>query len=178
MIQVGKLVSTHGLGGRLVFAHNQPDSDWLTQETVLYLETEPGRFLPFFIEAFSVWDKARYRVQLEGVTDLESAKALQGVPVWLKEPPSNRPVDGPASWVGFSLIDQKKGRLGPIADVIPMGPQWIAQLFMEGREVLIPLAEDLIVEINPRNQWIRMNLPDGLLEIYLDPPARSGDGKA
>lgn len=167
MYRIGKLVSTHGLKGRLVLAHTLPDSNWLRKETVLYLEEMPGSYIPYFLRDFSPWDDSRYGLELEGVEDREQARRLQGMSVWIEENivPATDP--GPSAWKGFRLIDRQAGDLGEIHSVLEIGPQWIAQLFIEGKEVLVPLAEDLILEQNARNRYLRMDLPAGLLDLYL-----------
>ena len=45
------------------------------------------------------------------------------------------------------------------------GPQWLAKLTYEGKEVLVPLIEQMILDVNVRNKFIRMDLPEGLLEL-------------
>lgn len=168
MFLVGKLISTHGVHGRLVLAHTLADSSWLRKDMVLYLELSPGSYIPYFIEEFSAWDDTRYGLLLEGVDTLEEARKLQGVSVWVEEEWAPAAKDDPSSWVGFRLVDRQLGGLGVVDAVIRMGPQWIAQLFCEGKEILVPLADDLILEVNQRNQYLRMDLPDGLVDLYLE----------
>ena len=45
-----------------------------------------------------------------------------------------------------------------------------------GKEVLIPLADDLLVEIRREVREIEMRLPEGLLDIYLNEPGSPDDG--
>jgi 16S rRNA processing protein RimM len=47
-----------------------------------------------------------------------------------------------------------------------MGPQWLAKLTINEQEVLIPLVDDWIKDLNIKNKFIRMALPEGLIEIY------------
>jgi 16S rRNA processing protein RimM len=70
-------------------------------------------------------------------------------------------------YIGFNLVDEQKGGLGTIQDVMLVGRQWIAKITISEKEVLIPLVDDMIIEVNMRNKFIRMKLPDGLLEVYL-----------
>ncbi|MEY4281427.1 MAG: rRNA processing protein RimM [Bacteroidota bacterium] len=74
--------------------------------------------------------------------------------------------DSPLAWIGFSIVDTNKGGIGTIEDVIKMGPQWLAKLTINEQEVLIPLVDDWIKDLNIKNKFIRMALPEGLIEIY------------
>jgi 16S rRNA processing protein RimM len=67
-------------------------------------------------------------------------------------------VDSPLLYIGFNLVDKQKGGLGLIEDVMLVGRQWIAKLTIEGKEVLVPLAEDMILDVNMKNRFIRMDL--------------------
>ena len=75
--------------------------------------------------------------------------------------------DTPLLWIGFNLVDKQKGSLGPIEDVMQTGAQWLAKLTVEGKEVLIPLAEQMIIQVSVKNKFVRIDLPDGSLEVYL-----------
>ena len=50
--------------------------------------------------------------------------------------------------------------------VMQTGTQWLGKITVDGREALIPLVKEMIVEVNVRNCFIRVDLPDGLLEVY------------
>ena len=49
-----------------------------------------------------------------------------------------------------------------------MPGQELALLYFHDQELLIPLNEDLILNIDKKRQHIDMRLPDGLLDLFLD----------
>jgi 16S rRNA processing protein RimM len=61
------------------------------------------------------------------------------------------------------MFDSENRDLGEIIDIIEMPQQLLAQLHYQNQEVLVPLAEDWILSINPRKKQIVMEIPDGLL---------------
>jgi 16S rRNA processing protein RimM len=73
--------------------------------------------------------------------------------------------DSPLLWIGFNIVDKERGSVGAIEDVMQTGHQWLAKVTYEGKEVLIPLIDQMILDINVRNKFIRMELPEGLLDI-------------
>lgn len=68
---------------------------------------------------------------------------------------------------GFTMIEHGKGPLGIIDNVYDLPHHTIASLSIEGQEVLVPLRKELIVNINREEKTISLNIPDGLLDIYL-----------
>jgi 16S rRNA processing protein RimM len=166
MIRIGKIVATHGLQGSLVLTHVVGSSDWLKKDDVLFLELNKGSFIPFFVQTAKAANDEEYIITVEDVTVVEVAKKLIGKQAYVKEDIlSATAADTPLLWIGFNLVDKDKGSLGPIEDVMQAGPQWLAKLTYEGKEVLIPLIEQMILDVNIRNKYIRMDLPDGLLDL-------------
>ena len=166
MIRIGKIVATHGLQGSLVLTHVVGSSDWLKKGDVLFLELNKGSFIPFFVKTVKGVDDEEYIVTLEDVTVVEEAKKLIGKQAYVKEDIlSATATETPLLWIGFKLVDKEKGGIGVIEDVMQAGPQWLAKLTYEGKEVLVPLIEQMILDVNVRNKFIRMDLPEGLLEL-------------
>ena len=166
MIRIGKIVATHGLQGSLVLTHVVGSSDWLKKDDVIFLELNKGSFIPFFVQTAKAANDEEYIITVEDVTVVEAAKKLIGKQAYVKEDIlSATAADTPLLWIGFNLVDKEKGSLGPIEDVMQAGPQWLAKLTYEGKEVLIPLIEQMILDVNIRNKYIRMDLPEGLLDL-------------
>lgn len=168
MIRIGKIVATHGLQGNLVMTHIVGKSDWLKKDDILFLELNKGSYIPYFVTSAKEANKEEYIVSLEDVESVEEARKLITKQVYVKEDIlAGHEKDSPLMWIGFKLVDKNKGAIGEIQDVVLTGPQWLAKLEYEGKEVLIPLIDQLILDVNVRNKFIRMELPEGLLEIYL-----------
>lgn len=166
MIRIGKIVATHGLKGDVVLSHIIGKSDWLRKDSVLFLELVKGSFIPYFISSFRANNSDEYLVSLEDISAAENAKKLIGKQVYVAEEIlAALPKDSPLLYIGFHLVDKEKGTIGVIEDVYQAGPQWLGKLRHEGKEVLVPLISQLIIDVNLRNKFIRMNLPDGLLDL-------------
>lgn len=168
MLKVGKIVATHGLQGAIVLKQIIDGKDWLKKGDVLFVEMVRNSFIPFFVETAKSANDAEYIITLDDVTAPDEARKLVNKTAYVKEEVLElAKVDSPLLYIGFNLVDQEKGGLGVIEDVMLIGPQWIAKMTIEGKEVLIPLAEDWILDVNMRNKFIRMNLPAGLIDMYL-----------
>ncbi len=168
MLRVGKITGVHGLLGAVVLKQIIDNTNWLKKGDTLFIELKRDSFIPYFVETAKAANDTEYIITLDDVTSPEEAKALLGKTVYAKEEAlETAKVDSPLLYIGFSLVDKQKGGLGNIEDVMLIGRQWIAKMTIGGKEVLIPLAEDMIQEVNVKNKFVRITLPDGLLEVYL-----------
>lgn len=68
--------------------------------------------------------------------------------------------------IGYMMIDGTK-ELAVIQEVIEQPLQILCRLEIEGKEVLIPLHEETIRSVNHKKKQVVVELPDGLLEVYL-----------
>ena len=95
-----------------------------------------------------------------------SAKKLVGKQVYVPaEILGEAKTDSPLLWIGFNVVDTEKGSLGELVDITQTGHQWIGTIIYDGKEVLLPMVEPLLLEVNLRNKYLRMNLPEGLLDL-------------
>ncbi len=144
------------------------DTGWLKKGDVLFIELKRESFIPYFVETTKAANDTEYIITLDEVQDTEEAKKLVGKTVYVKEEVlETAKVDSPLMYIGFNLVDKTRGGVGTIEDVLLMGKQWIARLTVDGKEVLIPLVEDMILDVNYKNKYLRMDLPEGLLDVYL-----------
>ena len=166
MIRIGKIVATHGLTGNVVFSHFAGNKTWLKKGDVLFIELNKGSYIPFFVENEKANNDEEYLVGLEEVNTIEAAKKLVGKQVYIKEDLlKDTAKDSPLLWIGFNIVDRTLGSIGAIEDVFQTGFQWLAKITFNERETLIPLIDEMIIEVSIRNKFIRMDLPEGLLEL-------------
>lgn len=169
MVRIGKIAATHGLQGSVILSHIADASDWLKKDDVLFIELRKESYIPFFVMQAKAAGNDEYIVQLEDVPTVEEARKIVGRPVYVKEDIlKESKTESPLLWIGFSLVDKEKGALGTIEDVMQAGAQWLGKITIEGKEVLIPLVKEMILQVNMRNKFIRMDLPEGLIDVYLD----------
>lgn len=168
MLRVGKIAGVHGLQGAVVLRQIIDDTGWLKKGDVLFIELKRESFIPYFIETAKAANDTEYIITLDDVQGTEEAKKLVGKTVYVKEEVlETAKVDSPLMYIGFNLVDKTKGGVGTIEDVLLMGKQWIARLTVDGKEVLIPLVEEMILDVNYKNKYLKMDLPEGLLDVYL-----------
>ena len=67
--------------------------------------------------------------------------------------------------LGYSVIDMKLGFLGKIEDLMQITGNELAKITYKGKEVFLPLNEDLIDSIDKEKKELSYNMPEGLLDL-------------
>jgi len=168
MIRIGKIVATHGLNGSVVMTHVVGNSTWLKKKQVLMVEMHKGSQIPYFVANVKAANDKEYIIEFEDINKIEAAKKLVTKHIYVDESIlSDFAKQSPLLWIGFNLVDKEKGEIGHIDDVVKSGNQWLAKLTYMNTEVLVPLIEQFVDEVDVKGRTIRMTLPEGLLEVYL-----------
>jgi 16S rRNA processing protein RimM len=165
---IGKFVASFGLKGELILKHTMGKKTSLKGLTALFIEEKKESFIPWFIQSTKIKTEDELYVKLEGVDTREQAAKLTQKQVWLPEPDfkkySSR--SSPISFLGYEIVENGKV-LGKILEVIEQPHQVLCRIDIAGKEALIPLHEETIVKIDKKKSQVIVDLPEGLLEIYL-----------
>lgn len=168
MIRIGKIVATHGLNGSMILTHVAGNSQWLKKGHVISLEMQKGSYIPYFVSQVKANNDKEYIISVDDIDKVESAKRLITKQVYVDEALlADYAKKSPLLWIGFNIIDKHQGRIGEIADVSQTGYQWLAKVIYHGAEVLVPLIDQMVLKVDIKNKTIEMDLPEGLLEVYL-----------
>ncbi len=154
-------------------------------EVLLYLDTdEPELYenmesvfvefnknlVPFFIENSSLHKNDFLRVQFEDVDTEEEADSILNCDVYL--PLSMLPkLEGNQFYfhevIGFEIEDKRLGVFGKIVSINDTTAQPLFEVLNGEVEMLIPMVDHFLVQIDRENKKVVMDLPEGLVEMYL-----------
>lgn len=168
LVSIGYTKKPHGLKGELkVLIDDLYLDDFLDAETI-FLELK-GKKLPFFIE--SVREGNEILVKLEDIDSKEAADNIASKEIFLREsdivPLDERELeeDDFVQYLGYQVQDSELGLIGAIEEIIEYPQQMMAVVNYQDREVLIPMNEAFIKKIQKKEKIIRMELPEGLLDL-------------
>lgn len=168
---IGFTKKTYGVKGELKLNIEDKYLEDFAQADVLFLGIA-GRRIPYFVEYIN-FDNP-FTIKLEDFDSKESAIDLTGKEIFmratdlLKEEEKVFEVVGNLvfeKYVGFEIHDETLGKIGQIEDIIEYPQQEMAALTYQEKEVLIPMNEQLIVNIDDKGQVIIMDLPEGILAL-------------
>lgn len=168
-IEIGKLGKVHGLLGELKFQTKETFDDLIFETDHIFIFTA-NQMIPFFIEAIRANGGI---IKLESIDTPEDAKDLVSKPIYMsrEDVPEALLVAEPVSEhqlpfdVGFTILDEEKGEIGIIEEIVELPMQILGKVQYKGREILIPLHEHFIKSINHDQKIIRVQLPEGILTL-------------
>ncbi len=165
---LGKVLKTFGNKGQVMVNLDVDDpEDYLEMESV-FLDLE-GERVPFFIETLELKNKRKAIIRFQDVTTLEDAEVYIGREMYL--PVSILPpLKGDQFYfhevIGFKVLDSRHGDIGILVNILPLPHQSLLQITKGKREILIPLVDEIIQQVDRNTKTIFITAPEGLIEIY------------
>lgn len=168
--QLGYVIKPHGLKGEVqVFLDVDSPGEYEALESVFVQQGQ--QLVPFFIESIAI-GSGKAIVAFEDVESVDTATELKGCSLFL--PLDNLPDLGSDDFyyhelVGFNLKSTAGEMIGVIKDVLEAGAQdLIAVTHPSGNEILVPLTDELISSLDKEKKELVMEIPEGLLDVYLN----------
>ncbi len=170
LLALGFINKVHGFAGEVSLVPDDDLSFSIDQfkSGFLFIQLD-GLPVPFFVE--SIRERSGgILLKFETIDDDSSAKKIVGKKVLAEKIREEHSEDDTPSWfdlIGYTVTDEIYGDLGPIDEIQEYPMQYLARCMVNGREILFPLHEEMILEIDDTNRHIQIELPEGLLDVYL-----------
>jgi 16S rRNA processing protein RimM len=174
---LGYIVRTHGTSGNVVIYLDVDYPEDYEDLDSVYVEIK-GELVPYFISRFNLQKQNNAIVTFEDVDTIEKGQALVGSSLYLSLDELQELGDEEFYYheiKGFTVVDETKGILGIVREVYALNGQDLIAMEYQGVEVLIPTAQDIVLKADKENKQLFVNLPEGLLEVYLDNSSNTPD---
>lgn len=166
--QLGWVVKPHGTKGEVSIILDVDNPEEYREMESVFVEINK-MLVPFFIE----WIRLKGNkalVKFDGLDSLERAEDIQAKKLYL--PLSMLPglEEGQFYYhdiIGYTMEDHVRGVIGPVENIYTKAGQDLFAVTCEGREVLVPVTDAWIVGVDHGKKMIFVELPDGLLDVYL-----------
>ncbi|MGB3587576.1 MAG: ribosome maturation factor RimM [Tunicatimonas sp.] len=166
--QLGYISKTHGLQGEVsIILDVDNPSDYQNLESVFVGLPKSETLIPFFVDTIDI-KASRALVKFEDIDTIEQAQELVKSSLYLPLTTLPELQEGQYYFheiVGFKVVDQQQGELGVVKDVYTGGSQDLIALTYQGKEVLVPINDQLVPRVDKKEQTVYVNLPEGLLEL-------------
>ena len=130
-------------------------------EEPVFIEFD-GLPVPFYFEAFSQRGNSRALVRLTGVHSLTDADELAGAVLYAED---DLYEDEEEDLTGWTVLDADGTKVGTVSahEDIPGNPCiWVETGHGES---LLPLREELVLDVDETEKTLRMEIPKGLLDL-------------
>jgi 16S rRNA processing protein RimM len=165
-ILLGKITKVHSYEGAVTVRAEKNISDNISEMESVFIETD-GRPVPFFIEYIDQPDNRTLRIKFSDYDSDDKVKEFIGCNIYLTETNSATvPHDDFLNLKGFEVLSDEDKSLGIITEIIENPGQLLLNIRSgSGKEILLPLHEDLIKEIDADKKRIVMIIPEGIEEV-------------
>lgn len=167
--ELGTVVKSHGLQGEVSIKLDTDYPEAYDEMESVLIEIN-NRLIPFFIETYSRNGDFAL-VKFEDLESREQADEIKECRLFLpldQLPPLESDQFYFHEIKGFKIIDDQLGELGFIREVYDVTAQALIAMEYEGKEVLIPITDEIIGKADRKQKTLSVNLPDGLLNLYLE----------
>lgn len=165
--KVGFFRKTHGIHGELVIEFEAQFEISIEQADRFFVELD-GLLVPFFVEE----DGFRFKTENSAIlkfNDVETekyAKRMVGNSVYLFKNEIVIATDEfyDSELLDYLLIDEKLGQIGVIEQVDNYSGNIVITVQFNGKELLVPFNDDLLIDLDKQNKIIKLRFPEGLLD--------------
>ena len=166
--ELGYIVKPHGTKGEVqVFLDVDRPEEYSEMESVFVAQGTD--LIPFFISNIKKAGKSTV-FELEDIDSIEQAEELRGLKLYLPLDFLPQLADHQFYYheiVHFEIHDKHLGKLGTVKEVFLKGKQDLIVMEYKNTDVLIPVTDEIITGIDKTKKHLEVDLPQGLLDIYL-----------
>lgn len=166
---IGKFQKTHALKGELNMISDL-DPEYFLEGKPMILDYD-GILVPYYVESIRPKGSTSFLVKLEGIQSEEDASPFVNKEIGVIKKDAEEWLDDEImdsnDLIGFVIIDSDTGNeLGKISRIEDSTSNLLFIIETpEGEEIFIPANEDFILEIDEDEKFIKMNLPEGLIDL-------------
>jgi len=170
LVPAGHFRKPHGTKGEIAISltANIAGSTGNPLTNLFFICEIDGIFVPFRIENYrSITDSSAY-IRLKNINSEEKARELAHKEVFLHKKQFKGEIKNESllTWecfIGFTLVDEQLGTIGTITDVDTTTINTLFIVEKGNEEILIPAAEDFIIQMDENQKELMMALPEGLV---------------
>jgi 16S rRNA processing protein RimM len=166
---LGKIAKKFSFKGEVLIYLDTDEPELYENMESVFVEYNKN-LVPFFIENSSFHKNDFLRVKFEDIDNEADADGILNHEVYL--PLSMLPkLEGNKFYflvvIGFDIEDNRLGVFGKIVSINDTSAQPLIEVINGNVEILIPMIDQFLVTIDRENKKVIMDLPEGLVEMYL-----------
>lgn len=166
---LGKIVKPSGFKGSLMVFFDVDDITPYRDIEAVFVSAG-NDLIPYAIHSLQVKSNTSAYVQFEDINSDDEANALVSAELYLPLsflPPLKGNKFYYHEVTGFEVIDEKSGLVGQLETVIDQGPQGIFVIKNKGKEILLPITDEIIKKVDRKGKRLLVKAPEGLIDLYL-----------
>jgi len=164
--EIGHFSRLHGYNGKLVISFINENPSILSKKITIWINIS-GLITPFKIQEIQPLNKNKLILSLLNINK-DKAEELKNKSVFInpKDIDLEEEKFDKNNIVGYNLFSQEEENLGKVSAVIKIKNNNLIQLYINKTEILLPYNEKTILVLDHSKKEIKMDIPDGLIELY------------
>ncbi|AIY12973.1 ribosome maturation factor RimM [Cellulophaga baltica] len=167
---LGKIVSKYSFKGEVLIKLDTDEPEEYENLESVFISLG-NNLIPFFIKKSRLHKSTLLRVRFEEIADESDADRIMGSEIYL--PLTLLPkLTGDKFYfhevIGFTLLDSVHGDIGVIESVNDSTSQALFEALKDGKQLLIPINDEIITKVDRENKTIHVTTPLGLVDLYLE----------
>ena len=166
---LGKIAKKFSFKGE-VLAYLDTDEPELYENMESVFVEINNNLVPYFIKNSSLHKNDFLRIRFEDVDDEQEADSIMGCAIYLPIKMLPKLTGNKFYYhevIGFEIEDKRLGVFGKIVSINDSTAQPLFEVVNGEVEMLIPMIDHFLVKIDRANKKVIMDLPEGLVEMYL-----------
>jgi 16S rRNA processing protein RimM len=161
---IGRVAGAHGIKGALKIFSFAESPSVFDSGSLIHLRGHRGGEKSYTIR----WVRPHGRgvlLSFEGIDDRTKAESLIGAELFIEKELLPELEAGTHYWfdiVGLSVFTKDAEYIGQITSIIPTGSNDVYVVQDEGKEILVPALESVVIDIDLEKKRMTVDLPEGL----------------
>ncbi len=169
-IYIGQIAKLHGYKGGVSLFLDVSHPDEYKDIESFFVDID-GILTPFFVESFKLKNKGFAAVKFQGIDSEQEARNLVKKKVFIPET-ELKEMDESGFYdhevIGYEVEDVVKGTIGKVTAIADFKLNPLLIIDFNEKEILLPLFDGLIVNVDRKSKKLKVNAPEGLIDLYLD----------
>lgn len=167
---LGYIKRAHGIQGEFEAVLDTDNPQAYKKKESIWIEVG-NNLVPFFIERITIKGNSAV-LKFKNIDSKDQFELLVGSTLWLPLTDLS-PISDPHKYyfhelVGLTAVDEEKGDIGVITDVMDHLKQPILVIRHGEKEIMLPIIDEFVKRIDRDKRQLHVACPEGLLELYLE----------
>lgn len=167
---IGTIAKPHGYKGQMVLVSENDLPDDLENWESVFVEID-GLLVPFFFKDINHTHNDSAIIQFEELENVDLIGELIHCNVYSPIKKGKKKRNQPADLnelEGYTVIDKLHGNIGLASEILDYNQNLLLKILKGQKEILIPIQESIIENIDDKTKTIYINAPEGLIDLYLE----------
>ena len=164
LLEIGRIVRSHGLAGRMKVLSYLEAHDVLRTLAEVFVGPSVQRAVAFPLDAVRS-GKGFFIMKLRGIEDTDAAAKLVESYAWMPLASMKKLPEGEYYWreiIGLKVVTEDDQVLGRIESVFPTGSNDVYVCRGGEREILLPAIGEVVRKVDTAGRTMVVRLPEGL----------------